>query len=122
MLEPLPAEAPSWPSAKIVSAATRGIREVLWKVEGASGPVLGLRCSLPWVAWVGRAVICTRCQTAAENPPPPAAQAGPGEPPKSLFVPGSLSYAQYLLATLLHPFAQAHAGCELEILEADNGS
>jgi hypothetical protein len=104
----------SWPSAKVVQGALKGIREVFTTEKGTV--VAGIRSNKPWIlAPVGpeqAAVVCERCATGYKFPDIPKGN------DKPLFGPQTKDYALYVLARLLNPFYAEHEACAMKAQEA----
>lgn len=98
----------SWPSVRVVIAATNGTRAV-FRSEGGN-TFTGFSSDLPWVFWTDLGVYCERCEEGLENPDPPGSGDATG-PRRPLFLIGSSQYATYLL-TYLHRFYAVHKDCQ----------
>lgn len=93
-----------WPAPKIIAAALRGIRG-LQKLESGSH-FAGVRSLAPWICWNVNRVVCLRCETSEENPPPVEL-----DKEKAILATGVNVYALHILSTLLYPFFKAHESC-----------
>lgn len=108
-MKPLLTDHIAWPSTSVILAAFKGIAQTFTTEDGRKAA--GLPSSVPWIFWIPQGAVCERCKTVSPTPPPPPKDASPGEPYQPLFTYDTHAYANYLLTTLLHPFAKEHLYC-----------
>jgi hypothetical protein len=99
-----------WPEPKIVAAALRGMAEVMQTRDGRK--FVGIPASPSHIAAAVHpdrdpigVVFCQHCNTLAPLPDPPKGQNAP------LCEPGSRMHGEFVLTTVLYPFAREHEAC-----------